>query len=215
MTAVEQPIDLAALRGGALTVDPWPHALLTSTFIDRDTTCALTDSFPNTGFTPVRQDTSVKQFVNEVRNDIYGPDLAQPWRALLRQVTTTGYRTALEELTGLDLSAGIVRAAFWRYGPECWLSPHPDDESKIVSHVMYFNADWPIDGGGRLLINRSNDMTDVQTCVVPVAGTSVVIVRTDASWHAVEPLAENCPRPRHSLTVVFHRPGFDLSYYGQ
>ena len=212
--AVEQPLDLAALRAATLNDDPWPHAVLTATFTDEATTAALTQSFPSTGFTPARQDTADKHFVNEVRNDVSSPDLAPPWRALIQQVTTDGYRTALEQLTGIDLSAGIVRAAFWRYGPECWLSPHPDDASKFLSHVMYFNADWPADGGGHLLINRSNDMTDIHVQVTPVAGSSVVIVRSDTSWHAVQPVAATNPRTRHSLTVVFHMPGSDLSYYG-
>jgi SM-20-related protein len=213
-SAYEAPLDLGTIRTAPLDRLPWTYSVIDASYTNPGVARELTDTFPQAGFTAVSQTTVDKQFATEVRNDIDGDDMHPVWRALLRQVNTPEYCAALAQLVGLDLSGAIVRAAFWRYGPNCWLSPHADDESKVLSHVLYFNHDWPSQAGGHLLINASKDVTDVHRRVAPQAGTSLVIVRSDTSWHSVEPVHPAHARTRQSMTVVFHKPGYDLSYYG-
>jgi SM-20-related protein len=212
-TTMPPPLDFERIRQTPLHRVPWTHAVIDDTFTE-GMAQTLTDTFPTTGFTAVDHHGEDKQFTNEVRNDVHSPNLTPAWLALLQQINSDAYRAALTDLTGLELAEAVVRPAFWRYGPDCWLSPHPDDDSKIVSHVMYFNTDWPADAGGNLLVHGSADVTDVHHTVAPVAGTSLIIVRSPASWHSVERVTPEHRRRRQSMTVVFHKPGYDLSYYG-
>lgn len=214
MSTVEMPLDLDTIRTAPLDRIPWTFSVISNCYKPPEVGRQLTDTFPRTGFTPVSKTTVDKQFVTEVRNDVHGDDLNPLWQSLLRQVHTPEYRAALAQLAGVDMAGTIVRAAFWRYGPNCWLSPHTDDESKVLTHVLYFNHDWSTEAGGHLLINASKDIIDVHRRVTPRTGTSLVIVRSDRSWHAVEPVHPEHARMRQSLTVVFHKPGYDLSYYG-
>jgi hypothetical protein len=72
---------------------------------------------------------------------------------------------------------------------------------------------WPDDAGGRLLIHSRKDVTGVHAQVVPLAGTSVVVVRSDNSWHSVEPVNPGCGLTRQSLIAHFYTPGSDVSFY--
>ncbi|HEX8627567.1 MAG TPA: 2OG-Fe(II) oxygenase, partial [Catenuloplanes sp.] len=121
--------------------------------------------------------------------------------------------TAMQDLTGLDLTDAILKVAFYRYGPNCWFGPHRDDERKFVSHIIYCNPNWPTDAGGHLLINRTNNMDDVHSKVAPQAGTSVVVVRSDTSWHSIEPVSAQNGRCRRSLIAHFYKPGSDVNFY--
>jgi hypothetical protein len=56
-------------------------------------------------------------------------------------------------------------------------------------------------------------MDDVHTCVAPVAGTSVVVVRSDSSWHSVQPVYPGHGGHRRSLIAHFYRPGSDVDFY--
>jgi hypothetical protein len=41
----------------------------------------------------------------------------------------------------------------------------------------------------------------------PLVGNSSVLVRSDRSWHAVQPFVEGSRKSRRSVTVTFYRPG--------
>jgi len=61
--------------------------------------------------------------------------------------------------------------------------------------------------GGCLTILRSSNVTSHVFQVAPLAGNSVVLVRSGKSWHAVSPVVTRRRRSRRSLAVSFHRPG--------
>ncbi|GGJ75323.1 hypothetical protein GCM10010123_01670 [Pilimelia anulata] len=213
--AVTAPLNLAAIRGATVHTQPWTYAIIGDTFASPAITEALTISYPTHGFKRLSQTGTDKNFTLEARNDITlrGPNDPCPWQQLLRQLTDTPYRNALQALTGADLTDAVLKIAFYRYGPDAWFSPHRDDERKLLSHIFYFNTDWPEDIGGDLLINRSNRMLDTHTRVTPNAGTSVVVVRSDNSWHAVQRVDADAGRTRQSLIAHFYQPGSDVSFY--
>jgi Rps23 Pro-64 3,4-dihydroxylase Tpa1-like proline 4-hydroxylase len=95
----------------------------------------------------------------------------------------------------------------FHYGPGSWLGPHVDLEDKIVSHIFYFNESWNEADGGSLSILRSPTRADAVANVLPIVGTSAVIVRSNSSWHAVPPVSRGCTRSRRSMTITFYRPG--------
>jgi Rps23 Pro-64 3,4-dihydroxylase Tpa1-like proline 4-hydroxylase len=110
-------------------------------------------------------------------------------------------------LTGCDLTIVPMEVNVFHYGPGGSLGPHPDLPDKLVSHILYFNPSWDRQYGGCLNILRSADMADTAAEIAPIVGNSVVLVRSDDSWHAVSRVADGCPWSRRSITVTFYRHG--------
>lgn len=210
------PLDLDRIRQAGLTEQPWPHSVIDSVIRDPDTLHDLVSTFPTAGFQLVKQpepDEEGKTLALEIRNDIGRADLDPAWKALLKQLHSDAYRQAVEHLTGVSLTDSQRRVAFYRVPPHAWLGVHRDKPNKIVSHIFYFNDDWEAGIGGDLLILDRPDLTRVRRRIAPVAGTSVVVVRGDDSWHAVEKVSAAVDRARCSIIVVFHPADADLSYY--
>lgn len=172
---------------------------------------SLREAFPATGFTKVSSGDPRKTYSMWVRQLHPAPpepqdDLPAPWRAFLAEVTGPSYRRRLAELTGLPLDSCQVEVNLWKYPPDCWLDPHVDKENKLVTHVLYFNEPWPVTWGGNLLILGSDATDDVVRRVPPLHNTSVLLVRGENSWHAVESAGpENPGAVRLSAQVIFSR----------
>ena len=109
-------------------------------------------------------------------------------------------------MTTLNLSQAPIEVNVFHYGAGSWQGPHKDLPAKRVTHVLYFNQDWRAADGGHLRILRSQAMDDIHTAVSPEVGNSSLFVRSDCSWHAVEPVAANCARTRRSVIVTFYHP---------
>ncbi|WP_371500519.1 2OG-Fe(II) oxygenase [Kitasatospora sp. NBC_00374] len=197
--------------------DPFDYYHLDATF-PPDRAERLRQTFPDTGFTKVSSADPHKTYTMWAR--VLHPasppadggarpddDLPAPWRAFLAEVTGADYRARLAELTGIDLASCPVEVNLWRYPHDCWLDPHVDKESKLVTHVFYFNRPWPAQWGGNLLVLGSGSADDVVHRVAPADNTSVVLVRSEKSWHAVEKADPRNPgAARLSAQVIFHRP---------
>src|SRR5204863_9356245 len=93
------------------------------------------------------------------------------------------------------------------YGPGARLGPHLDLREKIATQVLYFNETWNAEDGGCINILRSSNAGDVAAEITPIIGHSVVLVRSDRSWHTVTRVVDGCHRSRRSLNVIFHLPG--------
>lgn len=136
--------------------------------------------------------------------------LTPPWRRLVDEVRGADYRRAIEAATGCALEACEVEISFWCHSEGCYLDPHPDKPEKVVSHLLYFNEEWTRALGGVLLLLGSPHLDDVLEDVVPRANVSVVIVRSDRSWHAFDRVTSTTRR-RLGMQVVFHRAGLRYS----
>jgi 2OG-Fe(II) oxygenase superfamily len=133
--------------------------------------------------------------------------LSQSWRELAYDLLSPGYRHAMSQLTGRDLSEAPLEVNAIHYGPNCWLGPHVDLKEKIVTQILYFNEAWDRKDGGYLEILSSSDPSAVTAEAMPLVGNSAVLVRSDHSWHAVARIGEGCQLSRRSLNVIFHSPG--------
>jgi len=100
-----------------------------------------------------------------------------------------------------------MEANLFHYGAKAWLGWHVDLEEKLITHVLYYNDSWVVDDGGCLTILRSGDESNVAHVVPPIVGNSVILVRSDRSWHAVSEVRDTCRTSRRSLAVTFYRPG--------
>lgn len=136
----------------------------------------------------------------------FAKDLDETWLTLVRDILSNDYRKALSELCGLDLMSAPMEANIFHYSPGNWMGPHVDLKTKIVTHVFYFNETWEDSQGGCLSILSSNSYQDVKKKISPVTGNSVLIVRSNHSWHAVDPVSTECTFSRRSMTVTFYYP---------
>jgi SM-20-related protein len=207
-------IDLTRLTPQALSSEPYRWAFIDRLFSPPDGE-ALVASFPRDHFKTVTGYDGEKGYEYEARSLIpmgagalsRAECLSPAWRRLAEQLLSPAYRAAMSRLTGLELADLPVEANVFHYGRSAWLGPHVDLEDKVVTHVFYFNEVWDERDGGCLTILRSADMAQAMKVVPPLVGNSVVLVRSDNSWHAVSRVRDKCRTSRRSLTLTFYRPG--------
>jgi SM-20-related protein len=212
--ATKTMLDLTAIGRSTLQSEPYAWAEIDGLFSPRGAR-ALAESYPRDHFKTVSGHDGEKQFLYEARSLIgmgaasaaYGEELSQAWLELAHDLLSSEYRTSMSLLAGRDLTAAPVEANVFHYGPGSSLGPHLDLPAKLVTHVLYFNRTWNPADGGCLSILRSRDAADVAAKILPLAGNSSVLVRSDRSWHAVQPVVAGGGKSRRSVTVTFYRGG--------
>ncbi|MFM9449319.1 2OG-Fe(II) oxygenase [Streptomyces acidiscabies] len=201
----DDPVLLAGARSETV---PFPYHHLPETF-PAEAAARLRETFPKDGFTKVTghdPDKTYTMWTRPLHPEPAG-ELPQPWQGFVREVTGARYRAGLAALTGMPVESCPVEVNLWRYPPDCWLDPHVDKPGKLVTHVFYFNEPWSESWGGNLLLLGSRDVHDVVRRVAPLHNSSVVLVRGETSWHAVENARPQNPGAvRLSAQVIFHRP---------
>lgn len=207
-------IDLVQIARHTLQTEPFAWAEICGLFSPADA-AALADSFPCDHFKTVKSYGGEKDYEYEARELIamgssgisFPNDLSELWVQLANDFLSPTYRMAMSLMTGCDLTTSPLEVNVFHYGPRACLGPHPDLSDKLVTHVLYFNRSWDAKDGGCLSILRSSDPSDVAAEIAPIVGNSVVLVRSQNSWHAVSRVVEGCPSSRRSLTATFYRPG--------
>jgi hypothetical protein len=203
-------LDLDALRRSEFRHEPFEWAVLHG-IIDPQAASVLCASFPSDGFSLVSSASTEKPYRMEARV-ISTPEsppaldgLPELWCDFLSELSSPAYRRAIGELASLQLEERGLEITLWRYDAHCFLAPHPDKETKLVSHIFYMTPHWEPAWGGCFRALRGPCVDDVAERVTPVLGTSVVLQRSDRSWHAVEEVSAVGVPPRHSVQVIFHR----------
>ncbi|MFF7019506.1 2OG-Fe(II) oxygenase [Streptomyces klenkii] len=105
------------------------------------------------------------------------------WSRLLDGLDGPEFTARLEEVTGLAL-AGLPRdTGLFTHAEGEFISLHHDEPEKALTVVLYFNRDWPADGGGHFEVRASHNPTTAPVrSLPPAAGTAVAF---DSSvWHA-------------------------------
>ncbi len=211
---VSRLVDIARIANATLGVEPFAWGTIDQLYRDEDA-AALAGTYPVEPFKTVVGDDGEKGYAYEVRALValgasapWRPDLLSPaWFELATDLCSPAYRHALAACTGCVLDGLAMEANLFHYGPGSWQGPHLDLADKVVTHVLYFNEGWGLDDGGCLQVLSSGFAEDVVAEVVPEIGSSVVLVRSDRSWHAVAPVAPTCTTTRRAVTVTFYRPG--------
>lgn len=124
------------------------------------------------------------------------------WKAFLDEIASPEYRGAMEQVTGLDLSSYQVGIGFRRLSKLSHGAPHCDVPRKRVTHLIYFNKDWPRDTG-RLRILRSGNLDDVHETITPLNGHGVIFRVGSRSFHGFEPFEGE----RKAIQINFERTG--------
>lgn len=207
-------INLKGFVPEALAAEPYRWAMIDDLFSPA-ARAALVSTFPRDHFKSVKGYDGEKGYEYEARSLIgmgaevpsYPKALSPAWRQLASELLSPTYRSAISQLTGVNVTQLPMEANLFHYGPKAWLGPHVDLEDKLITHVLYFNDSWDVDDGGCLTILRSGDKSHVAQVVPPIIGNSVILVRSDHSWHAVSRVRDGCRTSRRSLAVTFYRPG--------
>ncbi len=207
-------LDLTAIARSTLASEPYAWAEIDGIFYPKGGK-ALADSYPHDHFKTLSGHDGEKRFLYEARSLVgmgagsatYGNELGKAWLELAHDLLSAEYRTAMSLLTGRDLTEAPIEVNVFHYGPGSSLGPHLDLPDKLVTHVLYFNRTWNPANGGCLTILRSQDPNDVAARILPLVGNSSVLVRSDRSWHAVQPVAPGGHKSRRSVTVTFYRTG--------
>ncbi|WP_394426063.1 2OG-Fe(II) oxygenase [Streptomyces sp. SGAir0957] len=195
-----------ALAGARLRTRPWSHAWLDQALAPR-LAQELARSFDTLALAPCAQYEGDKTYRMATRPlAVDDPDSwpGGPWPELLSTLTSPAYRAQMARLTGIDLAGARLSVNLWEYAGGDWLSPHVDKAEKIVTQILYLSDGWTRADGGELLVLDGRDATRPTAAHPPLLGTSAVLVRSDASWHAVRSPAPTAP-PRRSVTVTFLR----------
>ncbi len=207
-------INFSRIEQRKLETAPYEWAFVSGLFAEADAT-ALMAAFPRDHFKTIKGDDGEKGYEYEARSLVsmsaetptHVDGLSPAWRRLADDLLSASYRIAVTKLVKQDLSSMPMEVNVFHYGPGAWLGPHVDLKDKLFSHIFYFNEAWQANEGGSLTILRSKNMSDPVASVLPVIGNSVVLVRSNQSWHAVPPVARHCKQSRRSLAVTFYRPG--------
>ncbi len=125
------------------------------------------------------------------------------WQQFIQELWQPAYREALENLSGLQLKNCPMVISFRKYDPGHRHHPHTDEPSKVLTHLFYFNQQWSADWGGCLRILNSQQPESVFQDILPLSHSSVVIVRSDNSWHTVTPVSAEASECRLVLRVAF------------
>jgi len=209
-------LNTQSLIDAELADEPFRWTHIPESFVSAQAADELRRDFPVEGFGRKQRrlaESSVsgghylngRGLITRETGEIFRPDtLAPAWIALAQDLLSDDYREAMSKLTGIDLTDTLLEAIVFRQPEGGYLDPHPDNPAKPVSQVFYFNDSWSADYGGCLRILGSNDIDDVAAELMPDAGTSVVLVRSDDSWHGYLPVQGD--HTRLSLQIFFCRP---------
>lgn len=207
---------LDAIRSATLRREPFAWTTYDRALASAEIARELEATFPQDGFEAFVRESGAKRhrvasraFI--VQGQVLPRGLPRAWIDLGRELTSEAYRDAVAALSGERLEDLELEAALWRHGEGCFIDPHPDNDHKRVTHLLYFSGQgWTSCMGGALRILRSNDIDDVAAEILPTTGQSVVFVRSDRSWHGYKPIGGH-GRERLALQIVFHRRGLAYS----
>lgn len=198
------------LESLTFSLHPWRHVAKTD-FLPRPVADALAQAFDVIDLS--RHEAYRKNKPYKLYNaclPIWFDPPVHDWQRIANVLQASAYRDAMARLTGLDLRGCPVTLNMWAYGPGDLLGPHMDDPKKILTQVLYLNAEWRPCDGGRLAILTDDTMESVVHHVSPSHGATVIFPPSEHSWHAVEPIVGN-GAVRRSMSLNYWSRGNDTS----
>ncbi len=161
-------VDLAALSAAPLQRDPFDF-LVVPYFLSPAALGAVNADFP-----PIEGPSNYKP--EELQG---GPAFGQ----LLAELDAPELATALGDKFGVDLSACSKSTGVRGFCEPTDGHIHTDHRSKVITVLVYFNEDWPHEGGRLRMLRSATDMEDYAAEVEPLGGTLLAFRRSDHSFH--------------------------------
>jgi hypothetical protein len=161
-------INLEKFTQTRLENDPFEHCVVTK-FITPQALSVLHQDFPTVPG-PANYDPSKL---------VYGKN----FQTLLDQLNQPAFSDAIGAKFGVQLT-GYPMTITVR--GQCELSDgdiHTDHWTKIVTILIYFNHEWPHEGGRIRLLRNAKDIDDFTVEITPEGGTMLAFLRSDHSYH--------------------------------
>ncbi|MGH6897720.1 MAG: 2OG-Fe(II) oxygenase [Geminicoccaceae bacterium] len=129
----------------------------------------------------------------------YGPAFA----AFLAALRGRTFAAHLEDKFDLDLSGCTTTIGIRRFCEATDGNIHTDHKSKLLTVLLYFNEDWPHEGGRLRMVRSASDLEDYAAEVMPAGGALLAFRRTDHSYHGHKPFVGE----RRILQLSYTRGG--------
>jgi hypothetical protein len=167
-------LNLEALKHAPLEREPFEHILVPK-FIQSDALAALAKDFP-----AIAAPGSIPP--SELA---YGPSFA----ALLKELEAEPLRDLMAERFRFDLRGrpsmltvrGLARPGDGRI--------HADSADKLITVLIYLNADWAVRGGRLRLLRSAHNLEDWFLEVPPEAGVMLAFRCRPNAWHGHKPFS--------------------------
>ena len=203
-------LDMQIIRDANFVEKPYQYAKINNVFTDGQQ-MTLCDEYPQRGFKyceTLKDKKTYSMYMRRLFDSrenafVIRNGLSESWAVLLSELLSDEYRTILAQHINKNLNSCHIEINCWQYLCGCWLSPHTDKPGKVVSQLFYFNDTWDSRWGGGFRVLNSSDNNDMVEEIFPDVNTSIVLTRSDQSWHSVEPLT--CPERvrRKLLQIIF------------
>ena len=169
LTNCDGPIfDFAALDAAVLEREPFDFVVVPDFVADRSLAAAIRD-FPK-----------IKGPANfSVDRLDFGPGFAQ----LLDALNGDEFAARIGAKFDLDLVGCPTTITVRKFCEASDGNIHTDHRSKIITVLLYFNAEWNHEGGRLRMLRSAKNLEDYVTEVPPLGGTLLVFRRTDNSYH--------------------------------
>lgn len=165
-------LDLDKLKATPLARDPFDFVIVPG-FLRQEARDALNKDYPaiaKPGSYPV----------SEVEP---GPE----FNAFLRELQGPGFRAAIEEKFGIDLTGRPTMVTVRGHCQQKDGRIHTDTETKIITVLIYMNQGWENETGRLRLLRSADDLENMVAEVPPEWGTLLVFRRSDNSYHGHKP----------------------------
>ena len=128
----------------------------------------------------------------------YGPAFG----ALLDELYGDALRKRFAAKFGLDLQDAEATIAVRRHCEATDGHIHTDHRAKLITVLLYFNEEWPHEGGRLRMLRSATDLDDYAAEVLPARGCMLAFRRSDNSFHGHKRFVGE----RRILQLSFARP---------
>jgi len=165
-------LDLDRLRGTPVSQEPFAHVIVPG-FVRAEALAGIHEDFPafsEPGSFPVGALD-------------YGPRFA----ALVAALRGPELAGIVEDLFAIDLAGRATTVTVRGTTREKDGRIHTDSKTKLITALVYMNADWEAGGGRLRLLNGPDDLDDYVAEVPPEAGTLLMFRNGPTAWHGHKP----------------------------
>lgn len=166
-------LNFTALSDATLNTDPYPFMVVNNAIV-ADKLAQVTADFPTVDYAGSLP-------VSEVTGGAY-------FDALIEQLNGDEFRQVIEQKFALNLLnhpvmttvRGVMRTKDGRI--------HTDSKTKVITVLIYFNAEWEQEGGRLRILRDGKDIENYVAEIPPLTGTMVAFKVTDNCWHGHTPV---------------------------
>ncbi len=206
-------INCQAIPSSLIQREPFLWGLASDIFV-QSAQIDLTDAYPRHGFTRcARTSGPQKHYSFELLNLVVKDQVLDEtkqyiddkWLNMATSLLSVSYKQSVSQKLGINLDSTTTSIGFYKFGQNDFVSPHVDNENKVLTQIFYFNRFWDKSWGGDLKILGSKKPDDVIFSLAPLSNFSTLIARSEHAWHMVSPVTAHASSPRLSLQLEFIR----------